>query len=155
MAEKEVYLTREGLARLEAELDYLRSVRRPQVAEEIKRAKESGGTVNNAEYEDAKNEQAFVEGRILDLEKLVKAARLVEHREGIDRVSLGSIVTVKRRDGETEEYSLVGSAEADPAHGRISNASPVGRALLGRKVGEEVEVMAPSGVVKLKIVEIR
>jgi transcription elongation factor GreA len=155
MAGKEVYLTREGLARLQAELDHLRTVRRPEVAEELRRAKEAGGTVNNAEYESAKNEQAFVEGRIQELEKLLKDARVVEHPVGRDQVGLGSTVVVKRPSGQIEEYELVGSAEADPAKGKISNASPVGRALLGRKVGDVVEIMAPGGVVKLTITAIK
>ncbi|MBI3952893.1 MAG: transcription elongation factor GreA [Chloroflexi bacterium] len=155
MPEKQVYLTREGLARLQAELDHLRTARRPQVAEDLRRAKEAGGTVNNAEYEDAKNEQAFVEGRILELERLLKDVHVVEHPAGGDRVDLGSVVTVKRPDGKTEEYELVGSVEADPAKGKISNASPVGQALLGRKVGEGVEIIAPGGIVKLIITRIK
>lgn len=155
MAEKEVFLTPEGLARLQAELEHLRNVRRPEVADEIKRAKEAGGTVNNAEYENAKNDQSFVEGRIQDLEKLLHDAHVVQHRKNIDQVALGSVVIVKRPDGKTDSYELVDSAEADPAKGRISNASPVGRALMGRKSGEEVEVLAPGGIVKLKIVQIK
>ena len=155
MAEKEVYLTRDGLARLEAELEQLRAVRRPQVAGELHRAKEAGGIINNGEYEDAKNEQAFVEGRILDLEKLLSGAHVVEHREGAHMVGVGSTVIVKRQDGQTEEYALVGSAEADPTKGRISNVSPVGRALLGRRVGAQVQIKVPAGIVKLTIVEIK
>ncbi len=155
MAEKEVYLTRGGQTRLEAELEHLRAVRRPQVAEELHRAKEAGGTVNNGEYEDAKNDQAFVEGRIQELEKLLSGARVVEHREGALMVGVGSTVTVKRQDGQTEEYELVGSVEADPAKGMISNVSPVGRALLGRKVGAQVQIKVPAGIVKLTIVAIK
>lgn len=155
MAQKEVFLTPEGLEKLKAELDYLRSVRRQQVADQIHRAKELGGTVDNAEYDDAKNEQAFVEGRILTLEKMIKNAIIIqEEKAPSSAVKLGSKVTVRSKDGGKELYTIVGSAEANPSEGKISNESPVGHALMGKRVGDEVEVHAPVGARKLKIVAI-
>jgi transcription elongation factor GreA len=155
MAQKEVFLTPEGLEKLKAELEYLRSVRRQQVADQIHRAKELGGTVDNAEYDDAKNEQAFVEGRILTLEKMLKNASIIHEEKGSSTsVKLGSKVTVRSKDGGKEYYTIVGSAEANPAEGKISNESPVGKALMGKKIGDEVEVQAPAGSVKFKIVAI-
>jgi len=153
MAEKQVFLTTEGLARLEAELEYLRTVRRPEVAEKIHRAKELG-TVNNAEYDDAKNEQAFVEGRILNLERMLKNAAIIPAAAPSDVVRVGSRVTVRNQEGELETYTIVGSAEANPSRGLISNESPVGHALLGKKAGEEVLVQAPAGLLRLTVVEI-
>jgi transcription elongation factor GreA len=155
MAQKEVFLTPEGLEKLKAELEYLRSVRRQQVADQIHRAKELGGTVDNAEYDDAKNEQAFVEGRILTLEKMLKNASIIqEEKAPSSSVRLGSKVTVGSKGGEKEYYTIVGSAEANPSDGKISNESPVGKALMGKRVGDEVEVHAPAGARKLKIVAI-
>jgi transcription elongation factor GreA len=155
MAQKEVFLTPEGLEKLKAELEHLRSVRRQQVADQIHRAKELGGTVDNAEYDDAKNEQAFVEGRILTLEKMIKNATIIqEEKAPSSSVKLGSKVTVRSKDGGKELYAIVGSAEANPSDGKISNESPVGRALMGKRVGDEVEVHAPAGARKLKIVAI-
>jgi transcription elongation factor GreA len=155
MAQKEVFLTPEGLEKLKAELEYLHSVRRQQVADQIHRAKELGGTVDNAEYDDAKNEQAFVEGRILTLEKMIKNATIFYEEKGSSSsVKLGSKVTVRSKDGGKEYYAIVGSAEANPAEGKISNESPVGKALMGKKIGDEVEVQTPAGSVKFKIVAI-
>src|SRR4030043_1124894 len=155
MAQKEVFLTPEGLEKLKAELEYLHSVRRQQVADQIHRAKELGGTVDNAEYDDAKNEQAFVEGRILTLEKMIKNASIIHHEEkgSSTSVKLGSKVTVRSKDGGKEYYAIVGSAEANPAEGKISNESPVGKALMGKKIGDEVEVATPAGVLKFLIMD--
>ena len=155
MVQKEIFLTPEGLEKLKAELEHLRSVRRQQVAEQIHRAKELGGTVDNAEYDDAKNEQAFVEGRVLTLEKMIKNASLIseEHSASSD-VRLGSKVTVRHQDGEEECYTILGSAEASPSERKISNESPVGSALMGKRVGDEVEVQIPSGTLKLKVIAI-
>jgi transcription elongation factor GreA len=150
MVSKPVPLTREGLAKLEGELDYLRTVRRQEVADRIHQAKELASTQNNAEYDDAKNEQAFVEGRILTLEKMIQNAVIIEERHS-SRVELGSKVSVVTADGKEEHYTIVGSAEASPKDGRISNESPVGRALLGKSVGEEVQVQVPAGVLRLSI----
>lgn len=156
MPNKEIFLTPEGLAKLEAELDYLMAVRRREVAERIQKAKELTDTVNNAEYDDAKNEQAFVEGRILTLEKLIKNATLI-HAEAThpDVVKLGSRVTLLTPDGEQVEYVIVGSAEANPSQRRISNESPVGRALLGRRLRDEVAVNTPAGPRKLMVADIK
>lgn len=155
MAQKEVYLTREGLEKLKAELEHLQTVRRPQVAEQIHRAKELGGTVDNAEYDDAKNEQAFVEGRILTLEKMIQNAVIIEEdKSATGRVSMGTTVVVRGQDGENERYTVVGSAEADPSKNRISNESPVGSALLGKRAGDKVKVETPAGTIKLVVVEV-
>jgi transcription elongation factor GreA len=155
MVQKETFLTPEGLEKLKAELEQLQSVRRPQVAEQIHRAKELGGTVDNAEYDDAKNEQAFVEGRILTLESMIKSATLIKEGKSPSKwVKLGSKVTVRDQDGEEEHYTIVGSVEAGPSEGKISNESPVGSALLGKKVGDEVEAQVPAGTLKLKVVAI-
>lgn len=155
MAQKETFLTPEGLEKLKAELEHLQIVRRPQVAEQIHRAKELGGTVDNAEYDDAKNEQAFVEGRILTLEGMIKNATLIEEEATPSSfVKLGSKVRVRNQDGEEEHYTIVGSVEASPSEGRISNESPVGSALLGKRVGDKVEAQAPAGTLKLKVIAI-
>ncbi len=155
MPHKEVYLTPEGLEKLKAELEHLHTVRRPQVAEQIHRAKELGGTVDNAEYDDAKNEQAFVEGRILTIENMIQYAVLIqEEKSPSGKVHLGSKVTVRGQDGESENYTVVGSAETDPSEAKISNESPVGSALLGKKVGDKVKVETPAGVIKLEVTKI-
>lgn len=156
MAQKEVFLTPEGLEKLQTELDHLRSVRRQEVAEQIHRAKELGGTVDNAEYDDAKNEQAFVEGRILTLEKMIKNASIIQEEKTPSKwVKLGSKVKVRNQEGGEELYTIVGSAEADPSDGKISNESPVGNALLGKKVGQEIEAEIPAGKIKFKILSIK
>ncbi|HLG50019.1 MAG TPA: transcription elongation factor GreA [Chloroflexota bacterium] len=152
MHDKPVFLTPEGRAKLEAELKHLREVRRPEVAERIRAAKEFGDTVDNAEYEEAKNEQAFVEGRILTIEKMLShAVAITADHQDHDSVRLGSCVTVTTEEGETERYTIVGSAEADPRSGKISNESPVGRALLGKRIGDVVEVNIPAGSLRLRI----
>ncbi|MCL6593393.1 MAG: transcription elongation factor GreA [Alicyclobacillus sp.] len=157
MAEKEVLLTPEGLQKLEEELEHLKSVKRREVAERIKLAISYGDISENSEYEDAKNEQAFVEGRIMTLEKMLRNARIIHENDvNTDVVSIGS--TVRLRDIEFDEeveYTIVGSAEADPASNRISNESPVGRALLGKSIGSIVEVAVPAGTLKFKILSIK
>ena len=146
MPQRETYLTREGLGKLEAELEHLRTVRRQEVATRIQKANEIGGTVDNAEYDDSKNEQAFVEGRILTLEKIIEGAVIIGYDVGhSDNVRLGSHVVVVDSKGKKAEYTIVGSEEADPIQGRISNESPVGKALLSKKVGEDVQVSTPAG----------
>ena len=152
MVQKPVYLTSDGLKKLQEELDHLLKQGRPHVIERIQRAKEMGGTENNAEYEDAKNEQAFLEGRIRELELMLRNAK-VFHEGAAGVVRLGSRVKLQAPDGQHEDYTIVGSAEADPVHGRISNESPVGHALLGKHVGDSVEVTTPAGKRKLKIIE--
>ena len=150
----QTFLTREGLKRLEEELNYLRTVRRAQVAERLHNAQEDGELIENAEYEDAKNEQAFLEGKILDLEAKLSNAVIIANDGTGDSVRLGSNVTIKEQGGKPEKYMLVGAAEASPNDGRISNESPLGRALLGRKVGEDVKVNAPSGTLMFRVVAI-
>ena len=142
MADKEVLLTPDGLSKLEKELDHLKTVKRREVAARIKQALEFGDISENSEYDDAKNEQAFVEGRIATLEKMLRNARVIDQDEvDTDTVTVGSKVRLKDLEsGQEYEYTLVGSAEADPAEARISNESPVGRAILGKKVGAVVEV---------------
>lgn len=154
MGQKEIRITEEGLANLEKELQHLVMVRRPEVAEKIKRAREMGGTENNAEYDDAKNEQAFVEGRILMLENIVKNAVVIESPMLPDVVELGNKVLIQNQDGKIEQYTIVGSTESNPIEGKISDESPVGRALLGKKIGKKVQVNTPAGILTLKIIEI-
>ena len=156
MAQREVYLTPEGLRGLKEELDHLKKVRRQEVAARIHKASETGGTVDNAEYDESKNEQAFVEGRIRDVENILSnAVAAPARRSKKEVVEFGSSVTVVADDGKKRRYRVVGSAEAAPLKGKISNESPVGRALLGHKVGDKVKVETPSGVMKLTITAIR
>jgi transcription elongation factor GreA len=150
---KTTYISKDGLDKLRAELDEMVAVRRPEIAQRIHDAKEHGDLSENAEYEDAKNEQAFVEGRIQTLEAMIKNATLIDEHTSTDHVQIGSTVKVKGDDGP-ETFLIVGSAEAKPAQGRISNESPVGRALLGRKKGEKVVVKVPAGDFSYTIVEI-
>jgi len=156
MPEQQVLLTQEGLAKLEHELEHLKTVRRPQVAERIRESKELASTQNNAEYDDAKNEQAFVEGRILTLEKLIQSATIIDEEEAhhANRVQIGSDVSVVGGEGKTQKFTIVGAPEADPKSGKISNESPVGRALLGKRVGDEVQVSAPKGIMRFTISKI-
>lgn len=155
MSSEQTFLTRDGLKKLEEELEFLRTTRRAQVAARLHNAQEDGELIENAEYEDAKNEQAFVEGRILQLEIMLSNAVIIEERGSSDMVNLGSRVTVKEVGGGSDEYMLVGAAEANPREGRISNESPLGRALLGRRAGDEVKVNAPDGAIAYRIVKIR
>jgi transcription elongation factor GreA len=154
MSQKKILITREGLTKLQSELEHLLSVRRQDVADKIKRAREKGGTENNAEYEDAKNEQAFVEGRILMLENVVKNATVIETPALVGVVEVGDKVLIQNQDAKIEQFTIVGSAEASPVEGKISNESPVGKALLGKKIGDEVEVATPAGVIKLLIMDV-
>lgn len=158
MAEQETILTEEGLKKLEDELDYLRSEKRQQVAERLKVAISYGDISENSEYDDAKNEQAFVEGRILTLEKMIRNAKVIKDSEINKKVvSLGSQVTIKDMETEEEEeYTVVGTTEADPMADppRISNESPVGKAILGQKVGSVCKVPTPAGELIYKIVSI-
>lgn len=156
MPEKEVILTLAGLKKLEEELEVLKTQRRKQVAERIKQAIEFGDISENSEYEDAKTEQAFIEGRIITLEKMLRNAKIIDDNEQRDQVVLGSTVLLKDTEiGENEEYTIVGSAEADPAVNKISNESPVGKAVLGHSKGTVVEVSVPAGVIRYEIVDIR
>jgi transcription elongation factor GreA len=150
---KPTYISAEGLEKLRAELDEMVTARRPEVAQRIHDAKEHGDLTENAEYEDAKNEQAFVEGRIATLEAMIKNATIIDAKTSTEHVQIGSTVTVESPDGK-EKFTIVGSAEARPAEGRISNESPVGRALLGHKTGETVVVRVPAGDFSYRIVRI-
>ena len=154
---KEIILTPEGYEKLKQEIEYLSTEKRREVADRIRIAREFGDIAENAEYDDAKNEQAMIEHRIAQLEERLTAARVIEKGEiKKDVVSIGS--HVKLRDIEakkTFEYRIVGSAEANPAENKLSNESPVGKAIIGRKKGEVVEVVAPRGALKFKILEIK
>ena len=152
MDERETILTPEGLRKLDDELEFLKSVKRKEVAERIKQSKEFGDLTENSEYEDAKNEQAFVEGRILTLEGMLRNVKVINnHDVRSDVVTIGSTVQLTDESGEDLTYTIVGSAEADPLHDRISNESPVGRALLGKRKGQTVTVQAPAGTAKYTI----
>jgi transcription elongation factor GreA len=154
---KEVILTPEGYEKLKQEIEYLSNAKRREVADRIRIAREFGDINENAEYDDAKNEQAMLEHRIAMLEERVLAARVIEKGDvSSDVVSIGSRVKLKDIDAnETVEYHVVGSAEANPAEHKLSNESPVGKAILGRKKGEVVEVSAPRGSLKFKILDIK
>ncbi|MGB8957153.1 MAG: transcription elongation factor GreA [Tumebacillaceae bacterium] len=157
MAEKEVLLTQNGLLKLEEELDYLKTTKRKEVAERIKIAISYGDISENSEYDDAKNEQAFIEGRIITLEKMLRNARIIGGAD-VDTgvVNVGSTVTIKDLEfGDVMMYTIVGSAEADPTENMISNESPVGRALLGRVIGDKISVNVPVGAIEYEILEIK
>ena len=154
---KEVILTPEGYEKLKQEIDYLQNDKRREVAERIRVAREFGDIAENAEYDDAKNEQAMLEHKIAQLEERLLSARVITKKEiSKDTVSVGS--TVRLRDvaaNKTFEYHIVGSAEANPAENKLSNESPVGKAIMGHKKGDVVEVAAPRGALKFKIMEIK
>ncbi|MGL5258264.1 MAG: transcription elongation factor GreA [Proteocatella sp.] len=158
---KEILLTQEGHDKIVEEIELLKTVRRAEVAERIKIAISFGDISENAEYDEAKNEQAQLEERIYKLESQLRAARIINESEiDNEKVTVGSIVKIEVKDPsmsspEVEEYTIVGSAEADPSENRISNESPIGNALLGRKVGEKFSVQVPYGTAKIKIIEIR
>ena len=154
---KKFVMTYEGVKKLEEELEYLKTVKRKEITEKIKVALGYGDLSENSEYDEAKNDQAFTEGRIIQLENMLKNAVVVDENEiPKDKVSVGSIVKVMDYEFDEEvEYTIVGSAEADPMNFKISNESPVGSALIGKKVGDVVEVAVPSGVSKFEVLEIR
>src|SRR5690554_3953655 len=150
MTEKEVILTQDGLKKLEEELEILKSVKRREVAERIKIAIGYGDISENSEYEDAKNEQAFIEGRVITLEKMLRNARIINDDEiDTEEVSIGSRVKLKDLEfGDTMEYTIVGTAESDPSRNKISNESPVGKAILGKEKGAIVDVNVPAGIIQ-------
>jgi transcription elongation factor GreA len=154
---KEIILTKEGYQKLKKEIEDLSTTRRREVAERIKLAREFGDIAENAEYDAAKNEQAMLEARIAKLEERLASARVIEKREiSKDVVSVGSKVRLRDLDAkQTVEYRIVGSAEANPAELKLSNESPVGKAIMGHKKGETVEVATPRGSMKYKILEIK
>ena len=152
------FLTKEGYHKLQDELDYLRTYKRQEIAERLHEAMDGGELIENAEYEAAKNEQAFVEGRIQELEMLLATARVIEeeernHNDG--HVSVGSTVTIQEQGFEAETYTIVGAAEANPREGKISNESPIGKAILNHLIGETVNVETPSGTYKVKIIAVK
>lgn len=148
------YLTREGFERLQQELDYLRTTKRVEVADRLRDALEDGELIENAELEAAKNEQSFVEGRIKELEILLSNAHLIDETAKSDTIQVGSKVKIQEEGAEPEEYVIVGAAEADPRLGRISNESPLGKALLNHKAGDTVKVEAPGGKFEIEILSI-
>lgn len=150
------FLTREGYQKLQEELDYLRTYKRQQIADRLHEAMEGGELIENAEYEDAKNEQAFTEGRIKELEILLANARVIaDAPTAAELVQVGSKVTIQEEEGgESEVYTIVGVAEANPNQGKVSNESPLGKALLNHKQGERVQVEAPGGAFQVVIVKV-
>ncbi len=154
---KEIILTQEGYEKLENELEILKTVKRKEVAERLKIAISFGDLSENAEYDEAKKEQAALEERIMKLENMTRVAVIIdENSVDLDIITIGSIVLIYDTDFDEEvEYTIVGSAEADPYEGKISNESPVGRALLGKKKGDEVEVNVPDGMITIKILDIK
>lgn len=151
--DKPQYVSAEGLTKLQAELDDLRTVKRAEVAQRIHAAMEFGDYSENSELEQAKNDQAFLEGRIMTLEQMIKNAQLIDEKAKHDIVEIGSHVTLEA-DGRKEKYVIVGSAEASPPEGRISNESPVGKALMGHRSGETVKMSVPAGTIEMKITAI-
>ena len=153
---KEIVISRAGLTALEQELEELKTVRRKDVAEKIKTARGFGDLSENSEYDEAKNEQAFIESRIAQLEAMLKHVRVIDNEDlDLDVVSVGSHVKIEDEDGDVDEYDIVGSTEADPMTGKISDESPVGAGLLGKKAGDTAEIQLPSGATCVyKILEI-
>ncbi|WP_303864951.1 transcription elongation factor GreA [Alkalibaculum bacchi] len=156
MAQKEYILTYEGLKKLEEELDYLKTVKRREIAERIKVAREFGDISENAEYDEAKNEQAFTEGKIAEIEHKLKIAKVIDEEDiATDVVSIGSCVKVKDLEfDDIIDFYIVGSSEANPAEDKISNESPVGAALIGKKIGDKVVVAVPDGNITFEVLEI-
>lgn len=154
MPDRTVYLTQEGFKRLDGELEHLRTVKRPEVSDRIRRSKDMNDVTDNAEYDEAKSEQSFIEGRIAELELTLASAQIIQESGSTEYVGLGSRVKVRDDEGEEDNYRIVGSMEADAKHGMISNESPVGRALLGKKPGESATVVAPGGSFVLTVVTI-
>ena len=150
-----IYVTADGLKKLEEELETLRTVKRAEVAERLHEAMEDGELIENAEYEAAKNEQAFVEGRILELDHMIAQAQIIQPKKSGGVVRIGNTVVVQEGANPPETYTIVGAAEADPKEGLISNESPLGQSLLERKVGDEVDVKAPAGILRFKLVKIK
>jgi transcription elongation factor GreA len=148
------FLTREGYQKLQEELDHLRTVKRLEVAQRLHEAMEGGELIEDAEYEAAKNEQAFVEGRIQELEILLANARVIEETGHMDIAQVGAKVTIQEGDSDPEVYTIVGPAEANPRNGRISNESPLGRALMDHRAGDKVRVDAPGGSFSVTILKV-
>ncbi|WP_414840048.1 transcription elongation factor GreA [Carnobacterium sp. TMP28] len=156
MIEKIYPMTLDGKNKLEAELEELKTVKRKEIIERIKIARSFGDLSENSEYESAKDEQAFVEGRITTIETMLRFSEIIDNsKSAMDEVAIGRKITfVELPDGEVEEYTIVGSAEADPFSGRISNDSPIAKALMGKKVGDQVVISTPGGDMTIKIMSI-
>lgn len=154
--DEQTLVTREGLKKLQDELDYLKKTRRQEVAQRLKEAISYGDLSENSEYEEAKNEQAFVEGRVLELERKIKNAKIISEKTAHKAVEIGSTVTVRNKTSrdEPESYTIVGATEADPIENKISNESPLGKAFLSRKTGDSVEVVAPGGTFRYEIMKV-
>jgi len=148
------YLTRQGYDKLQDELDHLRTVKRQEVAQRLHEAMEGGELIEDAEYEAAKNEQAFVEGRIQELEMLLANARVIEEKGKMDVAQVAATVTIQEGDNEPEIYTIVGPAEANPREGRISHESPLGRALLNHRAGDTIHVDAPDGSFTVRVIKV-
>jgi len=149
------FLTRDGYTKLQEELEYLRTKKREEIANRLHEAMEGGELIENAEYEAAKNEQAFVEGRIKELEILLATARVIDEVSlSTDIIQVGSTVTIQEEGVDPEVFTIVGAAEANPVNGRVSNESPLGRALLNHKVGDKVQVDAPAGSFSVEILKV-
>jgi len=151
------FLTKEGFQKLQEELDHLRTAKRMEVAARLHEAMEGGELIENAEYEAAKNEQAFVEGRIQELELLLATAQIIEENnkgKKTDIIQVGTKVTIKEGNFEAETFTIVGAPEANPREGKISNESPIGKAILGHKTGETVKVETPGGTYNVKIMKV-
>ncbi len=148
------FLTRQGYIKLQEDLEYLRTVKRQEVAARLHEAMEGGELIEDAEYEAAKNEQAFVEGRIQELEMLLANARVIEETGKMDVIQVGATVTLREGDNEPEVYTIVGPAEANPREGRISNESPLGRALMDHRAGDQVRVDAPGGSFYVSVIKV-
>jgi len=154
MMVKQILMTKEGISKLEGELEHLRDVRRLEVIEALHVARENGNTIENAEYDYAKDEQGQVEGRIQAIEGMIQQALVVDGATDSRKVGFGSKVSLRDQDNKIEQYTIVGRVESNPANGKISNDSPVGKALLGRSVKDKVEIPTPGGIIKYTIVKI-
>ncbi len=155
MTEKQTYITKEGLEKIKAELEDLTKVKRREIADRITEAKELGDLSENAEYQDAKEEQSFIEGRVLELQELIRNVKVIEENKGNNQnVVVGSTIKIEDNNGKKMEYTIVGSSEADPLKGKISNESPLGKTFLGKKSGDSAEVETPAGILIFKIKEI-
>ncbi len=159
-AQSQIYITKEGLKKLKEELDYLKNTKRKEVLDRLKEAISYGDLSENSEYEESKNEQAFVEGRIIELEEKIKKAQIITEKKGktkADSVQIGTTVKIQNLtdNDPTETYTIVGSTEADPMNNRISNESPIGNALIGQHKGSTVKVEAPAGILEYKVISFK
>lgn len=155
MTDKKTYITKEGLQKLMEELDYLKSVKRLEIAERIREAKELGDLSENAEYTEAKETQAFNEGRVLELEAILRNVTVIEAKVSSDKIIIGSTIEVKNQQGAKQKFTIVGTNEIDPSNGKISNESPMGQSFLNKKIGDKVAIEAPRGRIEYEILAIK